>query len=241
MTRHGWTLVELLTTLAILAVLAGILLPLLAQTRHKARSTSCVSQLKQIGAALQQYIQDYDEILVCHWYITPGDSDPNGGYKWMDAVYPYLRNEQVFNCPGSGDHPYRYHKNLRAPGNANYGTYAINHAYFQQTAPLAYSPGSESGEDGVPPRAVSLAELHAPAQTVWIVDGDGSFQFRWSDASNHASRPQGTPPKTKSLVARHAGLANVLWCDGHVTSSPLEALLATNPSNLQKYFTIQND
>ena len=64
-TRHhrkpsGFTLIELLVVIAIIAILAAILFPVFAQARERARAISCLSNLKQMGTALQMYQQDYD-------------------------------------------------------------------------------------------------------------------------------------------------------------------------------------
>lgn len=63
--RNGsaFTLVELLTVIAIIALLAAILFPVFAAVRGKARQTVCVSNLKQIGMGIQMYAQDYDGML----------------------------------------------------------------------------------------------------------------------------------------------------------------------------------
>src|SRR6476469_4771747 len=57
----GFTLIELLVVIAIIALLAAILFPVFAQAREKARRTSCLANVKQISAAFQMYLQDYDE------------------------------------------------------------------------------------------------------------------------------------------------------------------------------------
>src|SRR5688572_21323462 len=60
--RQGFTLIELLVVIAIIAILAAILFPVFAQARGKARQTSCLSNLKQLGLAFEQYKQDYDGV-----------------------------------------------------------------------------------------------------------------------------------------------------------------------------------
>ena len=60
---QGFTLIELLVVIAIIAILASILFPVFAQAREKARSISCLSNTNQVGLAILQYVQDYDEAL----------------------------------------------------------------------------------------------------------------------------------------------------------------------------------
>ena len=59
--RKGFTLIELLVVIAIIAILAAILFPVFAKAREKARTSSCASNLKQLGLAAMMYVQDYDE------------------------------------------------------------------------------------------------------------------------------------------------------------------------------------
>ncbi|MFA4044255.1 MAG: hypothetical protein HZRFUVUK_001041, partial [Candidatus Fervidibacterota bacterium] len=66
--HRGFTLIELLVVIAIIAILAAILFPVFARAREKARQASCQSNLKQIGLAIFQYAQDYDERLPLAWY-----------------------------------------------------------------------------------------------------------------------------------------------------------------------------
>src|SRR5471030_268187 len=59
--KRGFTLIELLVVIAIIAILAAILFPVFARARENARRASCQSNLKQLGLATLQYVQDYDE------------------------------------------------------------------------------------------------------------------------------------------------------------------------------------
>ena len=94
--KRGFTLIELLVVIAIIAILAAILFPVFAKAREKARQSSCLSNLKQIGLATLQYVQDYDERLPCRWYN--GEVNPN--YTHAQAqIEPYCKNRQIFICP----------------------------------------------------------------------------------------------------------------------------------------------
>jgi prepilin-type N-terminal cleavage/methylation domain-containing protein/prepilin-type processing-associated H-X9-DG protein len=100
-TRKGFTLIELLVVIAIIAILAAILFPVFAQAREKARQITCASNEMQMGLAILQYVQDYDEI------FPPGQRDANAGeiaaepaaailphptIGWQYIVNPYVKN-----------------------------------------------------------------------------------------------------------------------------------------------------
>jgi prepilin-type N-terminal cleavage/methylation domain-containing protein/prepilin-type processing-associated H-X9-DG protein len=70
----GFTLIELLVVIAIIAILAAILFPVFAQARAKARQTSCLSNMKQLGTATGMYVQDYDEEFYAHRWNCDGGS-----------------------------------------------------------------------------------------------------------------------------------------------------------------------
>ena len=89
--RYGFTLIELLVVIAIIAVLAAILFPVFSRARAKARQTSCLSNVKQIGLALMMYAQDYDEVYPVVDHTT--------GYDWWMPLQSYVKNAQVFRCP----------------------------------------------------------------------------------------------------------------------------------------------
>lgn len=100
MKTRAFTLIELLVVIAIIAILAAILFPVFAQARGKARQISCVSNQKQMGLAMLQYAQDYDESCV-PWSVT--GTTAGQAFIWDRIIQPYQKNESVLRCPSAGD------------------------------------------------------------------------------------------------------------------------------------------
>ena len=97
MTRKaGFTLVELLIVIAIIAILAAILFPVFNNARKKAYQTQCAANLQQLGTATRMYAQDYDDTFPYFMYL---DIYRSG---WADVIFQgYVNNDQVYDCPGS--------------------------------------------------------------------------------------------------------------------------------------------
>src|SRR5262249_17472855 len=96
MSRHkyGFTLIELLVVIAIIAILAAILFPVFSQVREGGRKTACLSNIHQIGLAIQMYSQDYDDTIVPWLQPTglPRDSLRSDRKTWIDLLGPYVKD-----------------------------------------------------------------------------------------------------------------------------------------------------
>ena len=184
--RRGFTLIELLVVIAIIAILAAILFPVFAKAREKARQTSCLSNLKQMGLAVLSYAQDYDELLPREnnspcTYILPDGVTTSGqtDLLWYYQIYPYCKNAQMYNCPSNS---------VKWPTNQ-------------------YASGASYGYNGTYLSGVSLGMVQAPAETLMILDCSyylADWDVNASGGDNHQY------PK----LAHNEG-ANTVLADGH--------------------------
>jgi prepilin-type N-terminal cleavage/methylation domain-containing protein/prepilin-type processing-associated H-X9-DG protein len=101
--RPGFTLVELLIVIGIIATLIGILLPVVGRVRESARRTNCLSNLRQLGAGMVMYTQEFKGRL-------PNTNPPNttADYGATNAVLIglnqiYIKSPPVFHCPSDRD------------------------------------------------------------------------------------------------------------------------------------------
>jgi prepilin-type N-terminal cleavage/methylation domain-containing protein/prepilin-type processing-associated H-X9-DG protein len=223
--NNAFTLVELLVVIAIIGILASILFPVFGRAREMGRRASCQSNLKQIGLGLMQYSQDYDEILIADWYGSDTDVGPKASqplssddvsYKWMDASFPYIKNEQVFICPSAvadpkdTQHnpatPWKYYQSLSDPSE-NYGSYTITHGYGanqpSKTPPVSHPLIGD---------LVSMSRIEDATGTVWVSDGDGAFYYETSTG------------QVSHILERHLEMTNCLFVDGHVKAMKLSRI-----------------
>jgi len=99
---RAFTLIELLVVIAIIAVLAALLFPAFARSTEKARSTACLGNLRQIGIALQVYVQENNNRLPIMRDVSP-DTNSIPATNALPAIQvvlaPQLGNTNVLRCP----------------------------------------------------------------------------------------------------------------------------------------------
>ncbi len=198
----GFTLIELLVVIAIIAILAAILFPVFAKAREKARQSTCASNLKQLGLAQMQYVQDYDETYPAVWVQLRDD----GGYAYFYVLAPYLKSTQVIKCPST-----RTFTDIFAYGTWNGTTQDTNYFFSGQGNGLwGFSQTSGTTWDSTPRK---LASINQPASVIAMGDLSGV----WGTASTKAgAQPLSCFAVGYYMDLRHSDGMNFTFADGHV-------------------------
>lgn len=112
MRKRGFTLVEMLVVVGIIALLSAILLPALSSARERGRSAVCASNLHQLGLSISMYTQDSDgfyprggdavDILTDAWKFSEGGQYQNDAAQLRPLTFvlkPYVQNKEIWHCP----------------------------------------------------------------------------------------------------------------------------------------------
>jgi prepilin-type N-terminal cleavage/methylation domain-containing protein/prepilin-type processing-associated H-X9-DG protein len=193
--KRGFTLIELLVVIAIIAILAAILFPAFARARESARRISCASNMRQLGSAVAQYVQENDEIM------PTGLQNPS--VTWRQVIYPFVNDANIYRCPSNPN------------GTQNADNAITNSVPFNIPA----IPRSYAGNQRVllNQAAVSQAVIKSPSQKILFSEmlsaGHDNFSIGRPDwaAANVARWSNGD-----GGFAGHLGTANYVFADGHV-------------------------
>jgi prepilin-type processing-associated H-X9-DG protein/prepilin-type N-terminal cleavage/methylation domain-containing protein len=220
----AFTLIELLVVITIIAVLAGLLAAGVVSAHNSAQAAECASNLHQLAAANILYAGDHDGR-----YVTA--QDPTNLIRWHGVrtstsatfdptkgpLAPYLGLEgKVKLCPTFRDA--LTGKDTFEQGSGGYG---YNEIYIGGT-PSNYFTGELISNVWNPARTVMFTDT-AFARSDGIQEYPFSEPYEWVDPSGALAGPM-----SASVHFRHAGKANVAWCDGHVTAEAYTVLDENN-------------
>lgn len=233
----GFTLVELLVVIAVLALLAALLLPALSRGKARARATACSSNLRQLGYAFMMYLQDYGDTFPTAaprgdlgaqpedwiwWQVEMGATtmrDPSGG-SIMRQLGGY--DTRYFRCPADADAPNREQAWRKNPGVEQYFySYSLNGAGDHGMA-------SYLSKDRQMIFLNHLSNVRRPAQKIMLAEEKGSPTDGPGSAVIDDGRWQ---PRGYPLTSRHAGRANVTFADGHVERVKREYADSNHPEH----------
>jgi prepilin-type N-terminal cleavage/methylation domain-containing protein/prepilin-type processing-associated H-X9-DG protein len=216
MSKRGFTLIELLVVIAIIAILAAILFPVFARAREKARQTTCLSNMRQMGVAVTMYVQDYDE----HFPLV------SHAGQWVQSLEPYVKARLLYRCPS--DPSTNWERPL--PGYRSTRQTSYITSFWMMPLAACDNMSSVCGHD-------TLASIASSTRTIYVAEGkqntiDDHFHPAYWQYPNEAGFY--TDPNEELAMTWHTEGCNYSFVDGHTRWHKFEQTWSSN-GNLTLY------
>lgn len=215
--KRAFTLIELLTVIAIIGILAAILIPTVGAVRESANASRCIGNLRQIGVAMQSHASDFKGNL-------PVPQDDGGkitnpaiidwwSIRWPYQLQPYLEKLLTYEMRAQAN----FGGVFRCPGKKEWDLNGANEGYK-----LSYQMSTFDRDwAGTSTRSLqrNLSQIQLPTKTALVVDAATKNSAGAIVAANPYI-PNNTYLYDAYLDLRHKSKSNVLFVDGHVEALP---------------------
>jgi prepilin-type N-terminal cleavage/methylation domain-containing protein/prepilin-type processing-associated H-X9-DG protein len=223
LSRKAFSLIEILVTVSIIAVLAALLFPSLESMKRAANRTACASHLRAMGGVWTTYANDHDGNYPSNGYVAPDDNFGNWNTLRGNVVNElfeggYAGDSKIFFCPSATVPKYlnlgHEHAN---PG----GLYSFS--YDMYCGQLVAESSNEQLNNNLPPARNTKT---ATSKTPLMFDDTPRYSAEGFTLANHYN---------KNTLKPYGG--NVVFCDGHVEWRPFSSMIMVmNSGGVRRYY-----
>jgi prepilin-type N-terminal cleavage/methylation domain-containing protein len=244
--KFGFTLVELLVVIGVVAILGSLLLPALVRAKEQGRTARCGSNVRQMMVAMRMYVDDFG----CYPAVYRWEES---GYTkdWQEVLAPYLSLQSPYVLPEEPPAEYLTTVSVfKCPSYKEYGSRC-----YADGGGLAFVPWSMYGYNSQSPYALSRsavgpddsdtsytgeAMIARPAEMIAIGDADlvayekpmtvvGKIDLQYIPIKYRQGNAALFEREQKAVKERHNGRELIGFCDGHAESIPFMKLFANEP------------